>query len=414
MRILVVSNLYPPHYIGGYELGCKQVVDALRARNHDVRVLTSTFGVREPQIAGGVYRLLKADFDSTPPDTAADLVKLVNREIANRRAMRRVLSSLQPEVIYVWNARNISISAVSDAQRSGFPVSFFVSDSWLSEWDKDPGYCLRDRHPARLHRRMAWRSVSGALNLTGLIANFPLELSHVQFASHYLKTMAIQSREPVRGADVIHWGVDINRFRFRPSNDGRSRLLYVGQLVKHKGVETAIEALKILRANAAHSSTTLTIVGGPDYGDSIRGIVRRERLEGAIHLAGMLPHERLPEIYQSHDTLIFPSIWEEPFSITLLEAMASGLAVVSTSTGGTPELLSDGVNGLAFPKGSAVECADRINRLIDDGNLYQRLRLNARRTVEQHFDLSSMVDSIERSLINVVSSSKNRTGGLVA
>ena len=91
-------------------------------------------------------------------------------------------------------------------------------------------------------------------------------------------------------------------------------------------------------------------MGGPDYDKEIELLVRSLGLERSVRFTGLIPRERLPEIYKQHGTLIFPSVWDEPFSITLLEAMSSGLAVVGTTTGGSAELLADGVNALTFPR----------------------------------------------------------------
>ena len=64
MKILVVTNFYPPHYVGGYELGCRDVVEGLRQRGHKVDVLTSTWGVDRPLQEGGVHRWLVSDYES--------------------------------------------------------------------------------------------------------------------------------------------------------------------------------------------------------------------------------------------------------------------------------------------------------------------------------------------------------------
>src|SRR5215211_6131335 len=58
LRVVVVTNYYPPYFIGGYELGCRDVVEALKSRGHQVRVLTSTYQVDQPQTDGEVYRWL--------------------------------------------------------------------------------------------------------------------------------------------------------------------------------------------------------------------------------------------------------------------------------------------------------------------------------------------------------------------
>jgi len=95
------------------------------------------------------------------------------------------------------------------------------------------------------------------------------------------------------------------------------------------------------------------------------------------------------------DVLVLPSIYDEPLARIVQEAMATGLVVVGTLTGGTKEILVDGVNGLAFPPGDASALAVQIARLADDPGLRLALARNGRRTVEEKFSLTRMVDEIE-------------------
>src|SRR5215210_2495475 len=103
MRILVISNFYPPHFIGGYEIGCRDVVEELKARGHQARVLTSTYGVGVPRHDGGVYRWLEADFESDAQAGVRGLIKLLRRESVNRRAINRLCKRFKPDLVYAWN-----------------------------------------------------------------------------------------------------------------------------------------------------------------------------------------------------------------------------------------------------------------------------------------------------------------------
>jgi glycosyltransferase involved in cell wall biosynthesis len=116
-----------------------------------------------------------------------------------------------------------------------------------------------------------------------------------------------------------------------------------------------------------------------------------------VNWTGVIPRSELTGIYQAHDTLIFPSVWEEPFSIALLEGMASGLAIVSTETGGTPEILADGDNALIFPREDAQACAQQIIKLQGNPELHERIRKSARQIVEQRFTFEQMMMKIENS-----------------
>ena len=84
--------------------------------------------------------------------------------------------------------------------------------------------------------------------------------------------------------------------------------------------------------------------------------------------------------------------------------MASGMAVVGTLTGGSPELLTNGENGLVFAKGDAPGCADMVIRLVQDRALFERIRHNARRSVESRHTIEDMVRKVDESLGRVASS----------
>jgi glycosyltransferase involved in cell wall biosynthesis len=121
-------------------------------------------------------------------------------------------------------------------------------------------------------------------------------------------------------------------------------------------------------------------------------------LEENVEFIGFVQHERLPEVFRAHDVLLFPSICDEGLGITILEAMASGLPVLGTASGGSAEILKHEETGLVFPKEDAEACAAQLARLLDDRELFERLRRNARLLVEENFRIERLMDQIERSL----------------
>lgn len=404
MKILVVSNLYPPHYLGGYELGCRDVVEGLRSLGHDVRVLTSRYGVPAPVDNGHVFRWLKSDYEPLAEgrDPGERIPELMKKELQNRRAFKRLCASFTPDLIYCWNLKHISVSLPLSAERQGYPVCYYVSDHWLSAWDQDSWYVLRNRRPRRLSRRVPWSVVSFFLKKTGLLSDVSLQLRHVQFTSRFMAEFTRKAGKHVQTAEVIHWGVDTKLYHEGSQPRNAKRLLYVGQLTPEKGVQTAVEALHIVKQRPGCEDATLTIAGGPDYGNQVHDRVAALGLERDVRMTGLIPRERLPDLYREHGTLLFPSVWDEPFSITLLEAMASGLAVVGTLTGGSPEVLTDGENGLVFAKGDAGGCAEMVTRLATDHALFDRVRRNGRRTVESRHTIEEMVRKVDASLKRVV------------
>jgi glycogen(starch) synthase len=398
--------------MGGYELGCRDVTDALRARGHAVAVLTSTYGVNGPRVEDHVYRWLMSEWSRPSRRFPSYVRHAFRQEEVNRRAFRDIVAAFSPDVLYVWNPANISLSLVMMAEEMGLPVAYFVSDEWMTRWVAHQSWLAL--WAPRPRKRLA-RYMRPALRALARVRHLPtweeyargerrLRYRHVQFASRYLlEAVHGATGGPRDGWEVIHWGVDAERFTPASGSDARGRrLLYVGQVMRHKGVHTAVEAVRILRQELGYADVMLDVVGdgsgAPRYVGRLRRAIARDGLGSAVRFAGPIDRRDLPHVYRDHDVLIFPSVWNEPFSITVLEAMATGVPVVGTLTGGSGEALRDGWNALTFEKEDARACATAVARLLADRALYDRLRTNARQTVVERFTIGRMVDAIETSL----------------
>ena len=136
-------------------------------------------------------------------------------------------------------------------------------------------------------------------------------------------------------------------------------------------MHTAIEALAWLSRHAEGSQISLDILGAghPQYEDRLQRMVNEYKLGDRITFHRPIPRAQLPDFLANFDVFVLPSVWEEPQARISQEAMASGLVLVGTLTGGTKEILVDGVNGLAFVRENAEELADQLMRLAHDAVL---------------------------------------------
>lgn len=409
MRALVVSNLYPPHHIGGYELGCRDVVSEMRRRGHEILVLTSTYGTKEgKQVRDSedqVCRWLELDWGWPSEGLPRRIFRLCRKEWVNQKRFCNLVHEFAPDLVYLWNPAGISLSLVAIAQQINLPVAYFVSDEWLARWspEQDSWARLWSRRASTVPKQLAKRITQRALQRAGLLtAAEPVRGENIQFASLYLKTRTSAVHSAASAGRVVHWGIATDRFKGSNTSDAvPAKLLYVGQVIEHKGVHTAIEAVRLLKTVHGSRNISLDIVGGstvPEYVTRLKRAVRDAGLEDVIRFRGAVDREELADIYRDNHILIFPSAWAEPFSITLLEGMSSGLAVVGTATGGSGEILEHGNNALLFSVGDAEACAAQLHRLLSDPALYRRLCEQARETVERSFTFQVMADEIESAL----------------
>jgi glycosyltransferase involved in cell wall biosynthesis len=289
------------------------------------------------------------------------------------------------------------------AARLDLPTAHYVFDDWLVRWRDDPWYTrMKVTGPPGPRRRLKRRLREWFVNKGWLPRDDRLEIAGAQFASGYLRRVTAAAGLDASDARVVPFGVDLERFPFRAERPSRSRLLFVGRLHPEKGPHTLIRALSLLRD--LRPPATLAVVGSgpqPVYVERLKSTAAEVAPEGAVRFVDFTDRAALPEVYRSHDTLVFPSSWDEPFGITLIEAMASGTAVVATGTGGSGEIVRHEENALVFTREDPVACAEAIPRLVESPELFDRLRARARADVERDWNLEACVDKIEAHLETV-------------
>lgn len=196
----------------------------------------------------------------------------------------------------------------------------------------------------------------------------------VACTSHYARGQ-IQKLSPVAEwpkFEVCRLGVDPERFSpvARPARPEPFRLLCVGRLVPAKGQHVLLDALALLARRGRHPH--LTLVGdGPDRA-SLENHAQHLRLKDSVRFAGAVNQEVVLGLYERADAFVLPS-FAEGLPVTLMEALATGLACVATRIGGVPELIDDGEHGLLVAASDSEGLADAIERLMDDPGLRARL-----------------------------------------
>ena len=182
--------------------------------------------------------------------------------------------------------------------------------------------------------------------------------------SEGLKARALRFM-PSAQIDVIPNGVDLKRFGPAETSCGDSRgalrLLTVGRLTETKRLPLLIDAVDHLRKEGCDVS--LTIVGGGALEAELRQAMGQKGLGDAITLAGRVDGGEMPDIYRGHDVFVSASV-QEGMSNAMLEAMASGLPIVTTRCEGVDELVTD--NGIVVEEPQPVSLAQAVRSLADD------------------------------------------------
>lgn len=197
---------------------------------------------------------------------------------------------------------------------------------------------------------------------------------------------AAEAREqgfPDSAVVVLPNGVDATRFRpAAGSGRARKRLVYAGSLNPAKGVDILLEAFA--RARRQNPALDLDIFGSGPMRDSLKAQAGRLGLDGHAVFHGDVPD--LERRFDGTAVFVQPSL-VEGMSNVILEAMASGLPVVATSTGAAPEIIRHGVNGLLVDPGSVAQMHEAIDRLVSDASLAERMGVEARASIESQYTI---------------------------
>jgi glycosyltransferase involved in cell wall biosynthesis len=200
---------------------------------------------------------------------------------------------------------------------------------------------------------------------------------------------SITNGRPVR-IELIRNGIDMNRFVPAPvAPQGAFKLLSVSRLVEKKGLPILVEACRHLRDRGMEFRCE--IVGKGIQKPVIEQLIRQWELGKLVQLAGPLPQQEIVERYHQAHLLVLPCIIgndgnRDGLPVSIVEALACGVPVISTPTTAIPEAVHDGINGILVPESDAVALADAIEKPMRDPELLARLRAAARPSVREMFD----------------------------
>ncbi len=231
-----------------------------------------------------------------------------------------------------------------------------------------------------------------------LLVSFPRKITgsfradRLVFCSRYLESEA-RSVFPRFDKNVgDHNGADELRFFPGKSREGWNGeeqtplVLFAGRLVPEKGAHVFVGAMSQLWVRGVRARGRLlgaTGFGSASPATAYSRSIMRDAPEN-IEFGGYRPASGLAEEFRRADIFCSPSVWEEPFGLVNVEAMASGLPVVSTRGGGVPEIFADG-GGVLVERGSATELASALEKLIVDCSLRRELAMEGYRSFHRNF-----------------------------
>jgi glycogen synthase len=424
MHILLPTDVFPPGAVGGAAWSAYTLARCLQQRGHLVTVV-----VPVQQATGGESRLAGPDHSLGVPvyryAYRAPSLPIIQNYYRHERLWPGLAAALttlgrpmgQPRIIHAQHVQTIPPSVIA-ARRLGVPVVATVRDHWPWHYFATSLHGDRVPYPAPATRATAVAALAtdvvarlGAVRGCLALAGLPYMVPHVRrraallgqsdaviAVSQYIADR-LHGIVPPERLHVVHNIVDGDETAALAATPPRIALpqdflLFVGKLEPNKGAALLPAIFRSLSTQARERLATLpplVVVGR----GSLQPSLERELagLGVATRFLSWVDHDEVVRLMARCQVLLFPSCWGEPLSRVLLEAGSVGAPMLAMSTGGTPDILHDGVSGALAVTPEQV--AHRLLALLDSPSERVRLGEGARAAVRSRFSREAILPQVE-------------------
>jgi glycogen(starch) synthase len=375
----MLSWEYPPQIVGGLGRHVADLSEALVGLGHEIHVLTGDFpGASSCEDVNGVnvHRL------SMYGPAGRDFVESVTH--LNVNMLEAVLGLLRQGYIFdIIHGHDWLAAHAGKALKHGL-MRPLVATIHATEFGRNHGlHNDLQRHISNLEWWLtyeAWKVICCSEYMRGEIQYiFQVPVDKVQVIPNGVKASDF----------AIQDGFDKKGFRRRYAADDERIIYYVGRLVHEKGVDTLIESVP--RVLARYNQAKFVIAGKGPAEFALRERAHRLGVSQSIYFAGFVDDLTRNRLYACADVAVVPSLYE-PFGIVALEAMAAGVPVVVSDTGGLSEVVHHAQNGLRAYPGNAQSLADNILAYLEAPEFAQYIRNQATREVREIYDWSLIAE----------------------
>lgn len=406
LKILIVSNFYPPAIVGGAEIVAHRHARLLKARGWEVSVFAGaipTASHRSGTLAAysidGIEVLSLAHRSLDPAEN-------FRWPLANR-ILQSILSSSRPDIVHFHNVTGLGVDLVRIAEEAGIRTAVTLHDHW--------GYCFKN---TRLREDESICMNIGECHLckstiedSGSVVPMRLRRDYVVSRlekadllispSEYLAKCYECGSLNLGSVIAQSNGIDLEAIPSRIRRPNKCvEFLCAAYLGEHKGIPVLLDAVKILEGRSElEGRWALTIAGHGHLKATVEAFLAKLSTDTPVTFAGRLRREEMMRALDDADVIVLPSVWPENEPVILLEGVAAGAAVLATAVGGNSHIVITEKSGLLVPQGNAAALADAMARLIlspdlvtamSEYNLARRRFLDQARSVDK---LSALFES---------------------
>lgn len=396
MKIGIVSNLYRPYSRGGAEIVARRVAQELYRRGHEIFVISSMpyegvtslhESVTSNQVER-VYRFYPLNLYHILRDCHTPfflraiwhLVDMFNPMTGN--AVRRILEREKPDVVLTHNMKGLGLQGFRAIRASGIRQIHTLHDVQLSI---PSGLLLAGQEDS--WQNTSWLRTWYERQVQRITGSPEVVISPSKFLADFYTDRGFFKESQVRV--MPNPAPDIPPRQRDHKEKKTLRLLFAGQLERHKGVMQLLDVVSSFKGRVE-----LHIAG---EGSLTNYVMRRSQRDRHIHYHGFVSFENLVKLFDIVDVTVVPSLCYENSPTVIYESFKAGVPVIASKIGGVGELVRDGENGLLIPSGDKKALQKAVETFLEDRHCLSMETQDLQKEIGK-YSLVRYVDQIERCI----------------
>jgi glycosyltransferase involved in cell wall biosynthesis len=358
VTILVITNYYPPYFLGGYELACKESCDYLISKGHTIYIVCGDYQKESKTTIkpNKPYRKLKyIDYKNS------SFIQKNYVEKYNYKVVKDIIESIDFDLVYIWNQKSISTAPTIAVQDSRVRHIFEIGDFWMDAYYRN-GFMARAN---RFLKRILPFTVGGYIDFNPIIT-----------VSNWV---ADEMRDRYNSKDIyiIPNGIDIDSYKDvekKPIDSKVVKIMYAGRVERSKGLDILIKAISQYNQKDNSKEIFLSIYGREDevYLNECKELAKNLLKKDSFKFYG---HQNgIAHLFENNDIFVMPFRATETFGLVVIESMLHMTPVIATNAYGPAEIIENGVNGVLFEMENSQDLANKIELLIEDSKLFDSIQ----------------------------------------
>lgn len=386
MRILILSNIFPPGFIGGYELGALDVAKGLQACAHEVLVLTSDYFLDDGLELSplNVSRSLVCNSLSHERDNK-DCIHHLYYSFHNIRVLGSAIRRFKPDVVLTFNLNGLGVfSIIQFLQKIQMPTIIYLMDNIFDGLDVgSPGHKKYEKVFGVLEFSSSTRIIAMSNNVTREVSGIlNLDLGNVTYIPGWVNFVPQQ---------LVH----------TPTKQRKeTKFVFCSRVAQHKGIDIVIEAAYQL-VQQGFTQFTIDVYGGGQLAPFLQK-VKAKNLSDYIAYKGLVSKDQMLLVLSQYDALLFPTWEREAFGFVASEAAVAGCFPIMTAGIGASEWFLDGYDCLKISRDCTSVRSAMLQVMLWSDEVSIKNRAATLRSGRKNFSFDRWLSTIQEVCFDVI------------